>query len=985
MSSSPEGGAHEASTRDDPARGHGSGGVDPAGPLSVLRTTKRSLTHPNVVTERRIMWRHDQAPRRCVSGQPRQGSSSRRPGTSPHRIADIARRLLVGGVALALFVAVAVIQAGAWTALFGVLISGALAVSLSGQVVPARIVALAVGVMLAAVDYLAWRWGVTNWAQWYVALPLLLAEAFAAAHAIGMHFTIWPRNHPPLQPSDDPSRFPVFVLIPTVNEGPEILAPTVRAALAARDEYLRVHPHSYVEVVICNDGAVAGASCAAAVTSLAERLGVRCITRSTGGGAKAGNIEHARQLLGVLGDSLLVIFDADQVANPAFLRRTIPYFADPQIGWVQTGQYYRNIDNPVARWANDQQSLFYVVLCPGKARQNAAFICGTNVVIRAGALDEIGGLPTDSVTEDFAASIRLHARWRSVFVTDRLAEGLGPVDLNGYFQQQRRWARGTLGLLRTHWDDLVLPRSGGLSVQQRLQYALACTHYLCGVRDLVFILAPVIFIFTGLTGVRGATLSLFLWHFIPYLIASQLAFWHVGHRRTSVRGILIGFLSFPVLVAAAVTVVCGKRGGFMVTPKRRSAGRRWRLLAPHVLALVVLLAALLEAVRGWRAAMVLPALWVAVICMMLATGLYLSVADWRSGLAPKHLARRRHIARVKYAAVMAAAVSVTFLAPEAARVFTVPTAASPTAGSVAAYDGHVRVGVVVPAELLDTGAARFTRATGLEASIVGRSQEIRDAFNHAWTEGLAERGSRVWINLSFADDGQVRLDSSPRAVANGVHDDDLRRWAHAIARYGRPVYLTVLQHADRNWSASSGVANGGIPQDVMPAWLHIHSVFRKAGATNVIWLWAPADPAHDRAFRPPDAAVDGVVLTMFAYPRSRWADPAVRLARVAAAHPGKPIFVEVAAAGAPKRKAAWLASVAAAAGRRSDVAALVYHQGGPATQLTGHDLAVWSVTSDKPSLDAVRDTWGALVGRPDAPCRPAGCHGPANRRDGARP
>jgi cellulose synthase/poly-beta-1,6-N-acetylglucosamine synthase-like glycosyltransferase len=933
------------------------------------------------------MWRHDQTPRRCASGQPRQGSS-RRPGTSPHRIAGIARGLLVGGLAVVLVVAVAVIQAGAWTALFGLLISGALAVSLGGQVVPARIVALAVGVMLTTVDYLAWRSAVTNWPQWYVALPLLLAEVFAAAHAIGMHFTIWPRSQAPLQPTDDPTRFPVFILIPTVNEGPEILEPTVQAALAARDEYLRLHPHSYVEVVVCNDGEVTGAPCTAAVTSLAERLGVRCITRSIGGGAKAGNIEQARQLLGVVGDSLLVIFDADQVANPAFLRRTIPYFGDPQIGWVQAGQYYRNIDNPVARWANDQQSLFYLVLCPGKARQNAAFICGTNVVIRARALDEIGGLPTDSVTEDFAASIRLHARWRSVFVTDRLAEGLGPVDLNGYFQQQRRWARGTLGLLGTHWGDLVLPRRGGLSVQQRLQYALACTHYLCGLRDLVFVLAPVIFIFTGLTGVRGATLTLFLWHFIPYLIASQLAFWHVAHRRTSVRGILIGFLSFPVLVAAAVTVACGRRGRFVVTPKRRSVGLWWRPVAPHVLALVVLLAALLVAVRGWRAAMVLPALWVAVMCTMLATGLYLSVADWRTGrsrLTPQHLAPRRPIVRVKYAAVMAAAVSVTLLAPQAARVFTLPTAPSPMAGSVAAYDGHVRLGVVLPSELLDRGAARFARATGLEASIVGRSQEIRDAFNRAWAEDLTGHGSRVWINLSLADDGRVKLDSSPRAVANGVHDADLRRWAEAIARYGRPVYLTALQHADRNWSASSGVANGAIPQDVRAAWLHIRTVFRVAGAANVIWLWAPADPAHDRAFRPPESAVDGVVLTMFEYPRSHWADPAVRLARVAAAHPEKPIFVEVAAAGEPKRKAAWLASVAAAASRRSDVAALLYHQGGPATHLTSHDLAVWSVTSDEPSLDAVRATWGSLMGRAAASCRPPGCHGPANSRDGARP
>jgi hypothetical protein len=104
---------------------------------------------------------------------------------------------------------------------------------------------------------------------------------------------------------------------------------------------------------------------------------------------------------------------------------------------------------------------------------------------------------------------------------------------------------------------------------------------------------------------------------------------------------------------------------------------------------------------------------------------------------------------------------------------------------------------------------------------------------------------------------------------------------------------------------------------------------------------------------------------MFEYPRKRWVDPAARLARVAAAHPGKPLFVEVAAAGAPKKKAAWLASVAAAADQRSDVAALVYHEGGPATRPTAHDLRVWSAASDRWSLEAVRRAWSSLASQED--------------------
>ena len=52
--------------------------------------------------------------------------------------------------------------------------------------------------------------------------------------------------------------------------------------------------------------------------------------------------------------------------------------------------------------------MFYNLLCPGKAALNSAFICGTNVVpLAAAALDEIGGLPQNSVTEDFSPPLLL--------------------------------------------------------------------------------------------------------------------------------------------------------------------------------------------------------------------------------------------------------------------------------------------------------------------------------------------------------------------------------------------------------------------------------------------------------------------------------------------------------------------------------------------------------------------------------------------------
>ena len=496
----------------------------------------------------------------------------------------------------------------------------------------ARTAALATGVALSAAGYLLFRVQIIHWGAWWIALPLFLAEMHGLAHTLGLQYTLWPCPAPHIYLEEDPSRRPIFLLIPTVNEGVAVLEPTIEGALAARAHYRTLFPHAEVTVVVCNDGYVAGDPDWQAAEALAERLGVVCVTRPIGGGAKAGNLEWARQAVGAVGDALVVLFDADQIAEAEFLVQTLPPFADPTVGWVQTGQYYRNLENPVARWANDQQALFYRVLCPGKAALNAAFICGTNVVIRAAALDEIGGLPQDSVTEDFAASLLLHPRWRSLFLPEVLARGLGPMDLKSYFAQQGRWATGTLGVLRHHWRRLLPGEPDGLSLPQRLQYGLACTHYLSGLRDLVYLLVPFLFLLTGVSALQGADMPTFLWRFLPYFAFSQLAFWHAARRRTTWRGLALSFGSFPVLLASLLLVALGQRTRFAVTPKRRSRARTRTPLLPQTLAWALCLAGIVMAAASQedKTLVLLSALWLLVMLLLLSAVLWLGLQDRRA-------------------------------------------------------------------------------------------------------------------------------------------------------------------------------------------------------------------------------------------------------------------------------------------------------------------------------------------------------------------
>jgi cellulose synthase/poly-beta-1,6-N-acetylglucosamine synthase-like glycosyltransferase len=863
--------------------------------------------------------------------------------------------------------------------ILAVLVVGAAVLSMTEVSWPQAItMLLAVALGVAAVDYMSWRFSVTNWQGWWIAVPLLLAEVLGAIHAVGFQYTVWPWPRPVIEPSEDPTRHAIFIVVPTLNEGVVTLRPTLEGCVAARQRYLAQHPHGQVTIVVCNDGRVGKYPGWAEIETLAEELGVRCVTRSTGGGAKAGNIENARQECGITGTALLAIFDADQVPKSDFLVKTVQPFADPKVGWVQTGQYYANLNNPVSRWADDQQSMFYNLLCPGKAATNSAFICGTNVVVRAEALDEIGGLPQNSVTEDFAASINLHSRWRSIYLTDILATGLGPLDIPSFLKQQSRWALGTLGVFRDHWRDILLPKKNGLRPGQRVQYFLACTHYLCGLRDLIYVISPILFIFTGIPAVRTATLNEYLLHFIPYGVLGIGGMWYSARGVTGLRGVIIGFGSSPALIGSLAAVILHRKKAFAVTSKERQGRRSLRYLGIYVLPLLLCMTALawLTQVKGrQQTSLFISVMWVMYSLLLLASFLWLAYKDLRAHAAaqlsghteitakqaypPKLLMRKNSLKPALNLGLAALVASPLLVGTRLTGLPIFASAAPPFVITQQQVDARY-IGVSLPVQSLSSLPPMLEHDLGIRFSVIGRTQDISDRFPAAWAEKLAEQGARPWIVLRFGAFGPKQtppLAAGLVAIFNGVDDQQIRRWAAEIRDFGKPVYLTVLLQADRNWSVSSGVANGGIPEDVPKAWLHIQSIFRAVGADNVAWVWAPADPLHDQQFAPPSSAINVVLQDFINYPGTRWGDPQKVLKSVTQRYPGKPFFVEVSVSGPASEKAAWLARLQQAVDDSPQVYALLYHEGGPGLEPTAAQAKSWSEASDPMSLAA----WKRIV------------------------
>lgn len=330
------------------------------------------------------------------------------------------------------------------------------------------------------------------------------------------------------------------------------------------------------------------------VRDLAAELGVRYVRRLSSGGAKAGNLNHA---LTLARGELFVVLDADFVVMPAFLRETVPFFAADDVAFVQTPQTYGNLHGLVARGAGYMQAVFYRFVQPGRNRFNAAFCVGTNVIFRRGAIDQIGGIYTDSKSEDVWTSLMLHERgWRSIYIPTTLAVGDTPETVEAYTKQQLRWATGGFEILLQHNP---LARGRRLTLDQRLQYTVTATHYLTGICPLLLLLVPPLHVYLDLSPIDlQISPAMWLVYYAGfYVMQIVLAFYTLGSFRWEV--LMLATASFPIYTRALVNAVLRREQAWHVTGRRGAVTSPLTFVVPQVLFFAFLV--LTSVVGVWRA------------------------------------------------------------------------------------------------------------------------------------------------------------------------------------------------------------------------------------------------------------------------------------------------------------------------------------------------------------------------------------------------
>jgi cellulose synthase (UDP-forming) len=413
--------------------------------------------------------------------------------------------------------------------------------------------------ILISLNYILWRGLFTlntvDQLSLWMSITLLVAECYGIAQNLLFHYQSANPTTRELPAGAEDYTPMVDILITIYNEPKDILLRTL-VACKAQD-----WPADKFNIYVLDDGN------RPEIQKMSEKLGVHYIARLTNVDSKAGNVNNG---LKHSSGEIVAIFDCDHIPVRSFLKETVGFFMDHEVGFVQIPHHFYNPDTFQRNWKLEreithEQDLFFHIIQPGRDRVNSAFFAGSCGLFKRSALDEIGGIVSKTVTEDLHTSMTLHAAgYKSVYLNKDLSAGLSPESCAGYIKQRKRWAKGGIQVFLL--DNPLLKK--GLSLAQRIQYFGSVLYFFHGLPRIIFLAAPLSYLFFARPPLITDIPTL-LCFFIPHYAATLIAFKMVsrGYRNPFWSDVYETMMSFILTLTAVKTMLRPGERSFEVTPK----------------------------------------------------------------------------------------------------------------------------------------------------------------------------------------------------------------------------------------------------------------------------------------------------------------------------------------------------------------------------------------------------------------------------------
>ena len=498
--------------------------------------------------------------------------------------------------------------------------------------------------LLASLVYMPWLFLSLNhdipWLSW----PFLVANVFTLVTTFLSVANHWWRAVPDPHPLPRGAEPTVGIIIPCCGEPVPMILRTISSIL--RQDW----PRKRMVVVVSDDGHDPALVQAVQSWPVIYHSPPPRSSPGRDGAAKAGNLNSAFAMLVEKHPDLQYIETRDcddELGSNGFLRQAVGQLEDNEhLAYVQT---IKEAQVSAGDPFNNREAMFYRGQMLSRNAANATFPCGSGVVWRREALEDIGLFPTWNLVEDLQSGVEaLRRGWGSCYLPIVGAVGQhSPEDVPNVYKQRGTWAIDTVRLMI--WGDL-----SGLNLRQRAQFAELLFYYLHAFTVLVYI--PCIAgALLGYVPFRTNGQS-FIEHMVPLVLATEAWLMAINRpyndrrrrQRHPIRDLwrvrIIWSGLAPVFIKASIQAIVGgpnRKPIYKVTRKRTDPRWHWGHTLPQTTVLALVLCTLIYALRAGtlpRPIVLLPfvywgGLYVALFAGFVARSWY-GVSSLRTALLP---------------------------------------------------------------------------------------------------------------------------------------------------------------------------------------------------------------------------------------------------------------------------------------------------------------------------------------------------------------
>lgn len=310
--------------------------------------------------------------------------------------------------------------------------------------------------------------------------------------------------------------------------------------------------------------------------------------------AKNCNISHVRRLdrKGYKAGSLsygmkesrgefIAIFDADFIPDRHFLKDTLPFFNQIDLGVVQTRWKHLNKNySLLTKLQALALDAHFTVEQKGR-NKGGHFINfnGTAGIWRRACIEDAGGWNSDTLTEDLDLSYRAQMNgWKFRYLEDVESPSELPVTMSALKNQQFRWAKGAAECARKNLWNVLKKRGIGFRTKLMALFHLFNSFLFICIISLSIMSIPLMFIIVNHPEHQGVYDFLLIFALSTLILGAVYMVGSTSHSDNKLKDRLKFLLYYPAFLSVSMSLslynaigviegYLGKKSPFVRTPK----------------------------------------------------------------------------------------------------------------------------------------------------------------------------------------------------------------------------------------------------------------------------------------------------------------------------------------------------------------------------------------------------------------------------------